>query len=100
MTTRTLSRRSRVVALVAELFAVLLASLLWIAGFVAAPGFANPTSPGNIAGVVALELAAAALLLAVPAWLVRRTGQRLWWSLGMAPALIPVGTAVAIALGW
>lgn len=84
----------------AEVLALILAFGLWAGGLVAAPGFASPNTQGDLAGVVAFEVAAAAVSLLVPGWLARRTRHPAWWIVGVVPALFALGTAVAVLAGW
>ncbi len=97
---RSLGGRGWLLTVVAEAVLLGLAGFFWVGGFVLAPGFASPNNEGDLAGVWALDISAAALCLVVPAVLVRRTGVRWWLLAGAVPAAGASGTAVAISAGW
>lgn len=87
-----------IVAGVMQAAALALAWFFCILGVFAGPAFGT----GHRFAVVALEVSAAVTCLPVPGWVARRTRHRVWWAVGVVPALLALGIGVAVLTrdGW
>ena len=90
------SRRTWIIAVVAEVVALALAAGLWAGGVMAGPGRFSSGSPNEPYAVLAFEAAASVVCMLVPAWIVHRTRRLAWGLVGLIPALVALGTTMVV----